>query len=168
MSHVFAKPIREIEEVVHHQNLRLGWIEESLEEVGQYFSLLLVFVPEFVGSFVSPGVDVAQGVDQDHVLEVDVNTETLIEISTSLTQFSRQVFFTGLDPQGEVVDFRDPDLDELVVFENPPPDFARPHSDLRSANTAWLNATRVPNHETRDPDSGLAVVGRSGAESLSE
>ena len=86
MFHVLAKPSGEIEEIVHHQNLRLARIEESLEEIGEYFSLLLVLVPEFVGALLSPGVNVAQCADQDRILEVDVLTEALVEILTAFAQ----------------------------------------------------------------------------------
>ena len=93
VSHVVAKPSREIEEVVHYQDLRLIWIEEPLEKIGEYLSLLSVLVPEFLGAFLSPGACVAQGSDENPILEVDVPTETLIEISTSLAQSPRRVLF---------------------------------------------------------------------------
>jgi hypothetical protein len=148
--HVFAEPSREIEKIVHHQDLRLGRIDEPIEEIAEYFSLLSMLVSEFVCALLSPGVGVAQGADQDHVLEVDVMTELLEEISTTVAQLPRQELFAGLDPQREIPDFRNHDLDELVIIENPLPDFTRPHPDLQSANTDVLNATCVPSRKTRD------------------
>ena len=61
VSHVVAKPSREIEEVDDHQGLWLGWIEEPLEKRGEYLLLLSVLVPEFLGVFLFQGVCVAQG-----------------------------------------------------------------------------------------------------------
>jgi hypothetical protein len=153
---------------VHHQDLRLDWIQESLEKISEHFSLLSVLTPERFGALLSPGVCIAQGVDQDHVLEVDVPTETLIEISSSLAQFPRQVGFTGLGPKGEISNFRDHDLDEPVVIDDPLPDFTRLHSDLRSAIANLSNATYVPNRKTRDLDSERPSWGASVQRVLSE